>query len=143
MPASQQSIMVAAPAAQVMAVIADFAAYPQWAASVRSAEVLATHPDGRAREVRFVLDAGVIKDAYTLAYEWAPDGSRVSWSLVQSQVMRSQQGSYALVEEAGATQVTYTLQVETSIPMLGLLRRRGEKMIMDIALNELKKRTES
>ena len=57
---STQSIVIDAPPAAIMAVIADFPAYPQWAASVKSAEVVSTRPDGRAEQVRFVLDAGVV-----------------------------------------------------------------------------------
>jgi hypothetical protein len=92
--------------------------------------------------VRFVLDAGMVKDEYLLAYDWAPDGRRVGWSLVESNVMKSQEGSYDLAVSAGATRVTYTLEVQTSMPMLGLLRRKAEKMIMNTALTELKKRVE-
>src|SRR5215469_4167359 len=61
-------IVIAAPRPDVMAVIADFAAYPQWASAVRAAEVL-EQEDGRASRVRFTLDAGVVKDTYVLGYE--------------------------------------------------------------------------
>ncbi len=140
---SQQSITIAAPADAVMAVIADFSAYPEWAAAVKKVDVLEEYDDGYASQVRFVVDAGVVKDDYTLAYEWSADGSWVSWTLVESKMMKSQDGSYELAESGGQTQVTYTLGVETAMPMLGLLRRRSERMIMDIALKELKKRVES
>lgn len=143
MGACSQSIIMAAPADRIMAVIADFGSYPDWAMSVKRAEVVEKYPDGQPRRVHFVMDAGVVKDDYTLAYRWSPEHSRVSWSLVDSKVMKSQEGCYDLVESAGSTKVTYTLEVETSLPMLGLLRRKGEKMIMDIALKELKKRVES
>jgi len=140
---STQSTTIVAPPGDVMAVIADFRSYPAWAASVQSVEILEEYEDGYPSQVKFLIDAGPIKDEYTLAYEWAEDDSWVSWSLVESAVMKSQYGSYELAEVAGGTEVTYTLQVETTMPMLGLLRRRGEKMIMDIALKELKKRVEA
>src|SRR3712207_9500979 len=92
---STQSITIDAPPARIMAVIADFAAYPQWAGSVKSAEVVSTGPDGRAEQVRFVLDAGVVKDDYVLAYQWTGD-ERVEWQLVRGQVQKSQHGSYEL-----------------------------------------------
>ena len=139
---SQQSIVIDAPAADVMAVIADFESYPEWAQSIKQVDVLDEYDDGYASRVRFVVDAGAIKDEYTLDYEWAEDDSWVSWSLVDSKVMRRQEGSYELAEMDGRTTVTYTLAVETTMPMLGLLRRKGEKMIMDVALRELKKRVE-
>ena len=138
---STQSIVIDAPPAAVMAVIADFPAYPQWAASVKSAEVVSTFPDGRAEQVRFVLDAGVVEDDYVLAYEWSGD-DRVDWRLVRGQVQKSQQGSYALLPRGGSTEVTYHLVVDLAIPMLGMFKRKAEKVIMDVALKELKKRVE-
>ena len=38
--------------------------------------------------------------------------------------------------------MTYTLAVELSIGMLGMFKRKAEKMIMDTALRELKRRVE-
>ncbi len=139
---STQSIVIDAAPERIAAVIADFAEYPRWVSAIKSVEVVEEYEDGYASQVRFLLDAGPIKDEYTLAYEWAEDDSWVSWSLVESAVMKSQYGSYELAEVPGGTEVTYTLQVETTMPMLGLLRRKGEKMIMDIALKELKRRVE-
>ena len=138
---STQSIVIAAPPAAIMAVIADFPAYPQWAASVKAAEVVSTGPDGRAEQVRFVLDAGVVKDDYVLAYEWSGD-DRVEWRLVRGQMQKSQQGSYVLAPRGSGTEVTYSLAVDLAIPMLGMFKRKAEKVIMDVALKELKKRVE-
>src|SRR4028119_788182 len=70
---STQSIVVAAPAADVMAVIADFEAYPQWVKAARTVEVLQAGPDGRASRVRFVIDATVLTDEYVLDYSWDGD----------------------------------------------------------------------
>jgi hypothetical protein len=39
--------------------------------------------------------------------------------------------------------VTYTLTIELNMPMLGMFKRKAEKMIMDSALKDLKKRVES
>ena len=70
---STKSITINAGAADVMAVIADFGSYPEWAGSIKSTEVLATGADGRALRVRFAIDAGVFKDTYELAYVWTDD----------------------------------------------------------------------
>ncbi len=140
---STQSIVVAAPAADVLAVIADFPAYPEWAASMKACEVIATHPDGHASVVRFLLDAGIVSDDYELAYDWAADGSGVTWSLVRSKLQKSQHGSYQLADAGpGQTRVTYSLSVELAGPMLGILKRKAEQVVMDTALRELKKRVE-
>lgn len=136
------SITIAAPAAEVMAVIADLEAYPEWTASMREVQVLSTGADGRPQQARFVLDAGPIKDTYTLAYEWHGDGE-VRWSLVEGSLIKALEGSYQLSEADGRTDVTYQLSVDVSIPMLGLMKRKAEKVIIDTALKELKKRVES
>jgi ribosome-associated toxin RatA of RatAB toxin-antitoxin module len=139
---STQSIVVAAPAADVMAVIADFPAYPQWVGAARTVEVLEAGPDGRGRRVRFVIDATVLTDEYVLDYTW--DGDRqVSWTLVRSKIMKRQDGSYTLTETAAGTEVTYRLTVDMAVPMIGMLKRRAEKVILDTALKELKKRVEA
>jgi len=139
---STQSITIDAPAADVMAVIADFEAYPQWAASVKACQVTKDGPDGRASQVAFKIDAGGIRDEYELAYTWDGDDS-VSWQLVKGQMQKAQHGSYRLRASGAATDVTYSLSVDLAIPMLGMLKRKAEKMIMDTALKELKKRVES
>jgi ribosome-associated toxin RatA of RatAB toxin-antitoxin module len=142
---STQSIVIEAEPAAVMAVIADFANYPAWASSLKKAEVLEAGPDGRARRVAFTLDAGVIRDQYELSYIW-DDDRRVEWTLTSGQMMRAQEGSYTLTPQsdpAGATHVTYSLTVDLIFPMLGTLKRKGERIVMDQALKELKKRVES
>ncbi|TVT38720.1 SRPBCC family protein [Amycolatopsis rhizosphaerae] len=141
---STQSIEVEAPPEQVMAVIADFGSYPEWAKQVQQTEVLLVDDgSGNAKQVRLTLDAGPIKDVYTLEYEWADDGRSVSWHLVKGQMQKAQNGRYHLEEiAAGRTRVTYTLSVELVLPMIGLLRRKAEKMVMDTALKELKRRVE-
>jgi hypothetical protein len=139
---STQSIVVDAAPPDIMAVIADFPAYPEWANAVKNTEVLEEGADGKARQVRFTLDAGPFKDVYTLAYDWADDGLSVSWKLVKGQMQRAQNGIYLLTPEGDKTRVTYTLSVTLVVPMIGLFRRKAEKMIMDIALKELKRRVE-
>jgi hypothetical protein len=128
---TMSSITIQAPPAEVMAVIADFTRYPEW-----------TDERGRAERVRLVLDAGAIKDDHTLAYTWT-GATEVSWSLVRSQMLRTLDGSYVLeAEGAGATKVTYRLTVDVKIPMLGMIKRKAEKVIIDRALAGLKKRVE-
>ena len=138
---STQSIVVEAPAADVMAVIADFPAYPEWVAAAKQVEVLETGDDGRASRVHFVLDAGAVKDDYVLDYTWNGD-REVTWTLVKGQMQKRQDGSYTLVETDGRTEVTYSITIDLSIPMLGMIKRKAEKVILDTALKELKKRVE-
>ncbi|HEX7661069.1 MAG TPA: SRPBCC family protein [Pseudonocardiaceae bacterium] len=139
---STQSIEIDAPPARILAVISDFAAYPEWANAVKETQVLTEGSDGRPEQVKFILDAGPIKDEYTLSYRWPADGLGVSWSLVKGQMQKAQEGSYTMRPRGERTEVTYTLAVTLAIPLLGLLRRKAERVVMDTALKELKRRVE-
>ena len=136
------SIVIDAPPAEVMAVIADFPAYPEWAQGMKQAEVVEGGTDGRADRVHFELEATPIKDSYTLSYDWKGDSS-VTWELVEGKMLKAMEGAYVLRPAGEGTEVTYRLSVELSIPMIGMLRRKAEKVIIDTALKGLKKRVES
>ena len=140
---TSSSIVVDAPPAAVMSVIADFPAYPEWAKGVQVAEVNEVGIDGRAEQVFFSLDVAPIKDEYTLAYDW--DGDRqVTWTLVQGKMLRSLDGAYVLDDLGdGSTKVTYRLALDVSIPLIGMLKRKGEKILIDTALKGLKNRVET
>ncbi|WP_336216904.1 SRPBCC family protein [Nonomuraea sp. LPB2021202275-12-8] len=136
------SITIDAGRAAVMAVIADLPAYPEWAGQVKSAEVLTSGADGRPETVRFVLDAGVISDSYTLGYTWVDDES-VSWRVIEPGKMISRlDGRYLLAETGRGIEVTYELAVDLAVPMIGMIKRKAEKVIVDTALKGLKKRVE-
>lgn len=130
------------PGPVIMAVIADFAAYPQWATGVRTADVLQIGSDGRAELVRFSIDAGVIKDTYALRYAWQGD-EQVRWELAErGSAVSEMSGAYLLDDAGGTTKVTYQLAVGLAIPMIGMLKRRAEKTIIDTALKGLRGRAE-
>ena len=140
---TSSSITIAAAPATVMAVIADFESYPSWATGVKQTDVLSSNSDGRAEQVRFVLNAPPIKDTYTLAYDWTGD-KQVSWKLVEASVLKALDGQYALTPAGeDQTEVTYRLRVDVAIPMIGMLKRRAEKVIIDTALKGLKQRVET
>jgi uncharacterized membrane protein len=146
---TRASIHIGAPAADVMAVIADLPAYPQWTSEVKKVEVLETDADsGRASRVRLSIDSGPLRDEQVLAYTF--DGDRaVHWTLVEGDMLRSLEGSYVLTQgsaEAGradGTSVEYTLTVDAKIPLFGMMKQKIEKVIIDRALSGLKKRVES
>ncbi|HET8600310.1 MAG TPA: SRPBCC family protein [Segeticoccus sp.] len=143
---TESSIVIEAPPGVVLDVIADFPHYPAWAGDVKEAEVLSEDGDGWADQVRFTLDAGAIKDTYVLDYTWLVDEQgtgTVSWSLVSAQVLKALDGAYTLSARGESTHVAYRLTVDVKIPMLGVLKRKAEKVIVDTALKELKKRAES
>ena len=139
---TSSSLTIAAPADAVLRVIADVHAYPEWNGEIKQVEVLETEKDGRPRRARFSISSSGMNDEYTLDYAWAADG--VSWQLAApSALQKSQTGSYRLVPAGSGTEVHYDLKIDARIPMIGLMRRKIEKRIVDGALKELKKRVEA
>ena len=143
---TESSIVIAAAPGAVLDVIADFERYPDWAGEVKKVVVISEDGDGWADQVEFTLSAGAIKDNYVLEYDWdvAEDGTGVvSWTLVSAQVLKAMNGSYTLEGDGTDTALTYRLSVDVKIPMLGILKRKAEKVIIDTALKELKKHVEA
>ena len=133
---STQSIVIGAPPDRVAAVICDFPRYPEWADAVKSRRG-GRGVRGRLRQPGpFRPRRRGVADEYTLAYEYAEDLSRIEWHLVApSKMQKAQDGSYDIVDNGdGTSTVTYTLAVELAIAMLGMFKRKAEKMIMDTAL---------
>ena len=141
---TESSIVISASAARIMDVIADLPAYPQWSDGITEVKVLAIYEDdGRPADARFTLSSGAIKDTYELEYDWDGDRS-VSWTLTKGEMLTAMDGIYELAESGdGTTTVRYRLAVDVKIPMIGMIKRKAEKVIVDTALKGLKKRVES
>ena len=123
--------------------IADIDSYPEWISEYKEAEVQERGADGYPKVVRFVMDAGIIKDTMVMSYRWPEDHQSLSWTLVSSSLLRSLEGSYRLVPKGSGTDVTYELSVDLVLPMIGLLKRKAERRLTDTALKDLKKRVEA
>lgn len=139
---TSSSITIEAARPEIMAVIADFAQYPEWAEGITAADVVAADDDDRPERVRMTLEAGPIKDTFVLAYDWGDE--TVHWHLVERGTMLTgMTGDYRLTESGeGVTEVTYELAVDVRLPMIGMVRRKAEKRIIDTALRGLKRRVE-
>jgi len=139
---TSSSLRVDAEPSAVLEVIADLERYPAWNGEIKEVEVLDQTADGRPARARFSLTSNGMSDQYVLAYAWAPDG--VSWQLeAPSTLQKKQIGTYRLAPDGDGTDVRYQLEIAAKIPMIGPMRRKIEKRIVDGALKELKKRVES
>ncbi len=141
---TESSIVIDASPAAIMAVIANLAAYPEWSDGITAVEVLSRYEeDDRPADARFTVDSGMIKDTYELEYDWEGDAS-VSWTLSKGEMLTALDGSYRLSDNGdGTTSVAYQLAVDVKMPMIGMLKRKAEKVIIDTALKGLKKRVEA
>ena len=140
---TESSIEINATPAQIMDVIADLPAYPKWSEGITSVEVLSIYEDdGRPADARFHIDSGPIRDDYELEYDWNGD-TEVTWKLTKGDMVTAMDGMYLLTVSGDSTTVLYRLAVDVKIPMLGMIKRKAEKVIVDTALKGLKDRVES
>jgi ribosome-associated toxin RatA of RatAB toxin-antitoxin module len=129
--------------AEVMAVVADFEAYPDWVGNLEEVDVLARDRRGRGTRVAFRLRTPMGDQAYTLAYRYQPRDAGVTWTYVEG-TLDDLAGSYELEPTAdGATRVTYRLEVAVGVPLPGLVKRQAARQIVRSALADLKRRVES
>jgi carbon monoxide dehydrogenase subunit G len=142
---AEGSTEVRASAAEVMEVITDFEAYPQWA-EVEDVEVLERGDAGRGTEVAFRVNVPVLGRAqYTLSYVYAPGDAGVSWTTKEARgAVRDIRGEYLLDElDDEITRVTYRLAVDLGVLVPGFIRTQGSERIIDNALERLRRRVEA
>ena len=141
---AEGSVIIQAPAADVIEVIEDYESYPEWA-DVTSVVVRARGEGGRATEVSFEVDVPVLgKAAYTLAYQYAYGDGALSWVTKEARgAIRDIRGEYLLHEiDDATTKVTYRLAVDLGVLVPGMLRTQGSKRVIENALERLKRRVE-
>ena len=128
------------------AIALDFDRYPEWAADIKSVEVLERDDEGRGTKVRFRAAAMGQSIRYTLAYDYADAPRTLAWVQTEGDVTRKLDGSYIFEPSAdgtGGTDMTYHLVAELKVPIVGFIKRRAEHRILGTALRELKARAES
>jgi carbon monoxide dehydrogenase subunit G len=140
---TQGSIDINADPKAIMAVIEDYEAYPEWAGQIKKVDVRERDADKRGKQVYYEVSQGPMKADYVLEYTYKPNDGGVSWIFVEGHGLRDLQGDYTLEPKGAQTHVTYKAKVDITIPMLGMIKRKMEKLVIDTALKGLKKRVES
>lgn len=141
---TEGSVVIEASAAEVMDVLTDYEAYPEWA-DVKSATVLERGEGGLATKVAFEVEVPVLgRAAYTLAYRYAPGDAGLSWVTTEARgSVTDITGEYLMTEVADReTKVVYRLSVELGVLLPGFVRTQGAKRVIDNALEGLKRRVE-
>jgi carbon monoxide dehydrogenase subunit G len=141
---TEGSIVIEASAAEIMDVLTEYEAYPEWA-DVKSASVLERGEGGLATKVAFQVDVPLLgKASYTLAYRYAPADAGLSWVTTEARGSVSNiSGDYLLTEiDDRETKVVYRLNVELGVLLPGFVRTQGAKRVIENALEGLKRRVE-
>jgi ribosome-associated toxin RatA of RatAB toxin-antitoxin module len=136
-------MLMRAPPERCFAAVADVERYPEWAADIKSVEVLERDSLGRPAVVSFRAAAFGRSTRYRLAYDYSRAPTELSWRQVQGDITSRLDGAYRFeATEDGDTEVTYQLTAALTVPIPGFVKRRAEGRIVQTALRELKSRIE-
>uniref|UniRef100_A0A7S3ZC70 Coenzyme Q-binding protein COQ10 START domain-containing protein n=1 Tax=Lotharella globosa TaxID=91324 RepID=A0A7S3ZC70_9EUKA len=137
-----KSTTVAVPLHHCQHVITDFVNYPKWTGAVTGATVLEKDDQGRDLVVKYDAGALGVSASYTLQYYY--DGEHtLAWESIGGNIKKIV-GSYDLTPvNDGATNVAYNLAVDLGFFLPGYLKRSLTKLVISVALGELRKFSES
>lgn len=133
-----REVVIEASPDEVLDVIADIEAMPEWSAAHQSAEVLETGDDGRPSRAKMKVKAVGITDEQVVAYTWTDNA--VSWTLVSSSAQRSQNGKYELTRKGDSTVVKFEISVDLVIPLPGFMLKRAVNGSIETATEALRTR---
>ena len=115
MPVVSKTVEVAAPAAAIMAIVADFEAYPQWNEEVTGAWVLARFDDGRPSQLRLDTKVQGMEGTYIQAVYY-PGENQIQTVMQQGNLFSKQEQLFAVVDMGPTSLLTVDMDVEVSMP---------------------------
>ena len=127
------------------AVALDFASYTDWASDIKEVEIVAVDDAGRGGDVAYRVAAMGRSTSYTLRYSYGSNPLRLSWRLIEGDVMERIDGEYEFVPigDGSRCEVRYYVSIDMLVPLPGFVKRRAEAKILHTAMDDLKKRVES
>ncbi len=132
-----REVVIEATPEEILDVIADVEATPDWSPQYQKAEILDSYPDGRPKQVKMTVKAAGLTDVMVIEYTWTDD--KVSWTLVSSGQLKQQDASYTLTPAGDKTKVRFDIKIDLSIPMPGFLLKRTLKGGTETATEGLRK----
>lgn len=136
---STGKISIEAPLSKVEGILFDLALYPTWSSAIKSVAVLEKDEKGRATAATMTIDAGMMKDRVTLAYDWSQAPKRLSFTMTDADLLTEMDGAYIITaQDEDTTEVTYELHVDLSMPIPAMMIHKAEKATIDMALEQLK-----
>jgi ribosome-associated toxin RatA of RatAB toxin-antitoxin module len=132
-----REVVIEATPEEILDVIADVEATPDWSPQYQKAVILERHPDGRPKQVEMTVKAAGLTDVMVIEYTWTD--SSVNWTLVKSGQLKKQDAGYTLTPNGEKTEVRFDMEIDLSIPMPGFILKRTLKGGMETATDGLRK----
>lgn len=133
--------MINAPLADVLAIVRDVNGQADWFPGTVSSEVLESDADGLPLRAKLVNDVKVAKDEFELDYTNTDDA--ISWKLAApSKAQKEQDGSWKFVDKGGKTEATFSLTIDSALPLPGFMQKKVLKDTLNNGTDALKKKAE-
>src|ERR1700712_5468878 len=108
-----REVVIEATPAEILDVIADVEATPDWSPQYQKAVILESFPDGRPKQVEMTVKAAGLTDVMVIEYTWTD--SSVAWTLVKSGQLKAQDASYSVTPQGDKTKVKFDMKIDLSI----------------------------
>jgi ribosome-associated toxin RatA of RatAB toxin-antitoxin module len=141
MPLVSKTVEVDASAESIMAIVADFEAYPQWNPEIKGCWVLARYDDGRPSQLR--LDVVVQGQSGTfITAVYYPSPNEIFTVLQQGDHFDKQEQKFSVVAVGPTSLLTVDLDVETKLAFPKPMVKKAIGDTLDYLAGNLKSRAE-
>lgn len=141
MPLVSKTVEVTAPAESIMAIVADFEAYPQWNPEVKGCWILARYDDGRPSQLRLDVEVQGQSGTFITAVYY-PGPNEIFTALQQGDHLDKQEQKFTVVPMGGTSLLTVDLDVETKMALPAIFVKKGVSDMLDYLADNLKNRAE-
>lgn len=119
----------------VASVLSDIERYPKWNAGIVTVTVGAYDAAARVQTATFLIDLKLAQLTYTLTYTYG--AASVRWKLVEADLLNQFDGEFSLTHAAGITTVHYSIDVDVSLALPRVMKRRAAETLIAQTLTGL------
>jgi ribosome-associated toxin RatA of RatAB toxin-antitoxin module len=142
MPVLSKTVEVGVDAASIMAIVADFEAYPQWNQGIKGVWVLARYDDGRPSQLRLDTEINGMPGTYIQAVYY-PGANQIHTVMQQGDLFAKQEQLFSVVETGQTCLLTVDVDVEPTIPVPPPMVKMLLSNVLEGLAQNLKQRAEA
>jgi ribosome-associated toxin RatA of RatAB toxin-antitoxin module len=142
MPLVSKTVEVEASTESIMAIVADFEAYPQWNEEIKGCWILARYDDGRPSQLRLDTSVQGMDGTYIQAVYY-PGENQIQTVMQQGDLFSKQEQLFSVVAMGPTALLTVDLDVEITMPVPAMMVKKVVGDALDHLADNLKKRAEA
>lgn len=136
-----KTLEVQADAGVILAIVADFEAYPQWNDEVKAVHILARYDDGRPSQLRIDTEVQGYRGTYIQAVYY-PGPAQIQTVMQQGDLFSKQDQLFSVVGMGPSSLLTVDLDVEVSVAVPAMMVKKLVNDALEHLAGNLKLRAE-